>query len=1629
MNESAGQVRYDITANAESFLEQLRAAGNALDDFGDRVSEQDKQLIREWNNLADEMYEAIDEGARQAVQPIVEFCGETVGQFTEMISTIGNASIKAFQVISGAGVTALTGLASKGLEGADQLAQYNAQIVGMANSTRDANTAMSQAVSFFQENPFDRFSTVAAVKNLMTFNKEIANAEDGGKALRHELDLLGVASLSSGQPIDELASKWGEVSSQARIGKGQFEELASRLPALYDAVGKKMGITGAEVSDSLNRVGIDTKIVREAMEDLYGLDTHKLNLPKESKEFQEYFNSLTGAARQSAEAYLAFSNTLARQTDRVNGKISKMAQALVGYSLDVDGGFQAVEGGIYQSVINLKKAFADAFSTEGGEKFLASLEKIGQKIAPIIDKISSKIPAAIEKLADVLDFLGDHIDFLLPILGGALTLFGGMASKIPIVGDVIGKLTGPLGKVVEKFTEMNPLLQFILMFLGAGAFKALKDGKLNGPLNSIFQSLQRIFDVLKPVVEQVLTIFANIGETVVISLLESLAKVLEVLAGVLEKIPPEVLTGIVMGILGFRAITSVAGPIMQTVKNFKTLKDSITSLFAVKSQALGGVDKIKQILGISGVEKEATKAAESMSGAAGSVSNVSQSATSMNSSLSKVDKVLNSIMKGAGAVILIAGAIAAMAAALKIAYELIPDDFLLLVEKLGIMAAAITAFGLIGFAIDKVNIKPQSLLEMVGIAGIVALTAASLWAVNQLIPDDFGVLIPKLVMIAAVIAAIGVLAFVAGLGFEYIAAGLIAVAGIAADLALVGVALGVANAMIPDDVGKLYEKLGAMAVAIIGMGVLSAAIGALMMTGIGAAAMAVGLATVAALCGEIILCATAIAAVNALVPDDISKTKEKVESITDVINHMASQNFGNLFKNLLSSWSLAPLTEIAAQYARIAKCLNAIADTNIEKDKVKKKVELITEVVETISNTGPSDFAGKIKSAVKNFVQMIDTAIISHVVNIYYDIAKKLNEIQNVELDNVQIIGKITLIKGIVEQVGSTKEGDFGKTLENTAKLFLEMIDTKIVSEMVNVYYDIAQKLNEIQNVELNKETIDQKIQLLAEIVQYVGGQEVIPSAGKNIFELLYDAASLAIQSNAAENAGKVVNVYADVIKSLESIEKFEMDDTRKENIKKQLNNMGEILKVVLDTKGDGGVFGAIGSFFAGGSITEEQVAKIQSIINKFTEIAKTLNGMQDIDVEGNKDKITHIRDCIYEIGQINEVKSMGNKEWIVGMSLSILYKMNELVGLLNSIPDVSDAKKDQMIKIRGIIYEICQINEGVGDIGNKENIVNTATNIVNKMIEFGNALNSVPDVDDGKFGMIQKFIDLINTSIASLISDLNSKLTEFESIGSGIVTSLYNGVQNSVQTLTDAANFIHDTIFNTIDLFLGEGGNFYLQGQELVVQFIKGMASMKPYMIEAGKDVQGTIWSAIEPKLKDEYYQGAALAQNLIDGFKSKQYGDDSFYSAGANAVQGFINGANSKNVYSVGWNIASSYLSGLKDKGQQGSPWKTTYKSGVWAVEGMIDGIEKMSYKLEESASDLAETVIDALDLGDLTENMGLSKLSDISLSMSGQKSGSVVPAVGAKQNTINIYNNNYSQGDFNKMSKDIMFNISRL
>ena len=1383
-----------------------------------------------------------------------------------------------------------------------------------------------------------------------------------------------------------------------------------------------MGISASEVSNALDRVGVDTKIVRQAMEDLYGLDTTKLNLPKQSKEFQEYFNSLTGAARQSAEAYLAFNNTLARQTDRVKGRIADMAQAIAGYELTADGGFKAVEGGIYQSVINLEKAFADTMA--GSEKTAAKMRsafgKLGGAIAPFIDKIAEKLPAILNKLFDLIDKLADHIELLLPILAGALTLFGGLASNVPVLGPAIEKITGPIKNLTGTFLKLNPALKILFAILGAGVFKAIKDGKLNGPLKSIFESISKIGKALAPAVSRLMDIAAILGENIIVPTIEALAKVLEVLANVISALPTPVLTAFIGALLSFRAVNEIVGPIRQSISLFKEYSGTVFEFFKNRAKQLTELQKMSSAAKTSG-SGVSGEAFEKVGGA-------SESITKAGESLTKGQQMMETMRSGILNMILLAGAIVALGVALNVANQMIPNDMLPLIGKLGLMAVVVSVFGAIGWAIGKINIKQSAILEMVELAGVIAILGVAMFAANRAIPDEIGLLAAKLGIMAGVVAAFGGLAFVGGLAPKQIAVGLLEMVGVAVAIAAVGLAIKSIDKNVPNDIGGITIKLGIISEVVVAMGVVATGIGAVITLGPVALFLASGIASMISLVAGIVIVAQELGILQKIklnqnkIVKNVNLVMETVRMITD---EAAGKSLKDLIESFLEMGIVAAVTNIVNNYVNIAKNLNYLQKLKLNPVAIFFNVSLISSIVSFLAPKPGTGVMGKLKQMINTFLQAGIVQAVSDIVGIYKSIASELSFIQFIILNRKLVIGKVKLISKVVRDISDTSPSGIFGGLSEIITTFLQSKIVENVSLIVGIYVEISKKLQELNSsLDSNKDvrdTIGDKLNYIKDIVT------TISTAGGGILKSFQTMVSSDNYKNAVKNVDDVLRVYPEIFNKVKIL--YDVVEQAGENFdvnkaKENVDHITEVINKVLSIK-DGGIFQGISEFFSGGAISVEKVQDIVEIIKNFGLIAKNTNEIPDVGGE-NYDKIEHIKTVLQKVKDAPRMEDADKVKLIntVNAANDMLFVSASMIHRLNTLEDIGGENYAKIDHIKTAIDKIKNIPGMEEETKVKLiNTVNCAADAADAMGRFVNKVNALQDPDNDKLNSV---IESINNMIIKLAAISVSAAQQFINVGQEIVSSIINGITSKIPELVASAANIQGSIWNAIEIKMPDE---YNQGAALAQNILNGFNSKQSEFSQAGANVQGTIWNAIEPKMKDEYSQGKTLAQNIINGFNSKHKGDDTFYNSGSNAVQGFINGAYSKDVYSVGKKIAERYLNGLKDRGRQGSPWKTTYQSGIWAVEGMIDGIERMSYKLRMSAQSVADTVVDAMTIDNLSDAIGFSNLKNLSMSISGQGEEGTLGGVNSKSNTINIYNTNYAQTDFNQMSRDIMFNISRL
>lgn len=1057
-----------------------------------------------------------------------------------------------------------------------------------------------------------------------------------------------------------------------------------------------------------------------------------------------------------------------------------------------------------------------------------------------------------------------------------------------------------------------------------------------------------------------------------------------------------------------------------------------------------------------------------------SVSGISNSMQTTSKSISKVDSFLNSVIKGAGAIIAIAGAIAAMAGALWLTHIALKDvDWEKLAINLGLMAGAVAVFGTLAALADKF-VGYKGILVIAGIAADIAVVALACRVAYEVMkPVDFVGFATAIGEMALAVGAFGALASLAGLLKSLIGIGIILIAGIAADIALVSLACRVAYEAMKvitwEDFGNMIGQMAAaigvfgLFAGIFGIPIVAAAevFGLLIIAGIALDIVAVshacreayetmkemnwdtwgqmlnamietlgimggfqalfgllapleflGWGSIMSICHSITQVAEAIVIINAKVPDDIGGVKKKVNLLTEVLSHISSANLGNFFQNIGQAINATSVMALVGAYTQMAEGLARIQEITLKSEAILANVELIKEIVGKLGVSEQTSFGTQILNTVNTFLEAAKTVAVGSIVDTYKSMAENLSYIQDVELNYETIVEKVGKLKDIVDMLAKTDGESFWGQLEAVVNTFLESAKTNAVGSMIATYVEMADNLNKIQEVNLNKEQIKAVVEDFAWVVETVSA----PARENGFWQQLGDMIKTAMQVGVTENAKKILEIYGTMGEAIDNIKSIPVDE---EGVENKINALNRVVQSIVDMKGDGGVFGAIGNFFTGNPITPEKVEQVLEILRKFGDMANTVNFIPDINVDGFKNKMSAQQTVINEVGAVKDPGNIAVKDAILGVVKTMLEKFNSIAIAVNGLPNIRKEKALTIVQsLQDIVWQVGQVNStGSDTLTTKEWVLGMAISMAHKLGEFVVALNSIGAVANAN--IVQETIGVMNSMFDSITTQLSSNVIAFENVGMNLGMRFAEGLRSQSPAVQDAGYYLQASFWGAIEAKMEDE---YNQGVFMANKLGEGLRSVS--FDNIGAQMQGSLWNGIQAKMDDEYWQGKALGERFRQGLYDVDYAN-----AGWWAVQGFTNGANNRDPYSAGWQIANRFLQGLKDRGQQGSPWKTTIESGQWAVEGLIEGIKDQESALVGEATSLADQVIDALSMEDITMSPDLDaniegrlapSMADTEYGIVGGNSQGVV---------INQTNTNYTEYDVEQVQRDLAWELSKV
>ncbi|GCF92505.1 tail protein [Enterococcus florum] len=814
-----------------------------------------------------------------------------------------------------------------------------------------------------------------------------------------------------------------------------------------------------------------------------------------------------------------------------------------------------------------------------------------------------------------------------------------------------------------------------------------------------------------------------------------------------------------------------------------------------------------------------------------------EEATSFGSFKGNMFDSITSFTKKAGSLALVFGTIKLIeeaAQALKDVNDKVPNNYDELASKFVAIGASITAMGMLVYIASKFKFSDsiKGIATIALVSGEIMLAAEAIQQMNQKVRGDISKIGDKIINMGIAIGAMSGLVAIAGIfaGSNPLAAvaGLAVVAAISGEIMLAAEAIAQLNNKVPDDIGNITKKTAALAVAIGGFAGLSAAVGAVVITGVGALVGGVGLATIALVATELIIVSQAIAELNSKVPDDLSSVEGKLANVIEVIDYLANADLGGMVEFFENAFKNFKVTIVSGTIRKMSDLGNELSEfPEINSEESLKRIDEVKKIIDRLSDG--EGFINKVKSMAKAFSDSKEVEKVKKYVTSLKTIATNLSSLKNVKIKKEEVEATV---KNVISAVKLLGDDEFSKKLNNVGSP--KKFDS--VKSAIFSLKEIVENINGLaNNIEISPISVN--IELIKSIISQLDTKEIFKNyeMGKNkgsapfssmkktigyLVEIatLLNALSIGISIDAAITNIELIKGAISRLNTKEIFKDYEMgsgkgsgpfDSVRKTithlvDIANKLNELALSINIDAASINIGLIKGVIAKLDTkeifknyetgkGASKGSSPFASVRNSIGYLVEIANKLNDLAiDINITAAESNIGLIKHIIGLLGD-QAIKENYEKMLKKGQWEKIANGINSLLAVRNTLNEIGNTP----VNVGGVEQTI----EDVKTIINKMNEFPSAQGIdsIKSLIEsFANLIATLQNLE-GQFEPIgrsygkqivkgfrnSKIVTAFKKKIEEAITALKGKTSKFTPIGEGYGKALIDGFSKSVSNMS----------------------------------------------------------------------------------------------------------------------------------------------------------------------------------------------------------------------------------------------------
>lgn len=960
---------------------------------------------------------------------------------------------------------------------------------------------------------------------------------------------------------------------------------------------------------------------------------------------------------------------------------------------------------------------------------------------------------------------------------------------------------------------------------------------------------------------------------------------------------------------------------------------------------------------------------------------------------------MNGFAKGASGIALAFGVIKLIqhgAQALKEVNEKVPDDLSSMGKKFANMGIALSGMSILVNSLGKMASRnPRKAIAglafMTAISGELMLAAEAMKQISNKVPDDIGKFSSKMANMGIALSSLSVLTGIAGLiaskNPKAAISGLMFIAAISGELMLAAEAMDKINEKVPNNIDSFAPKMANMGIALSGMFVLVGIVGKL--SSMNPTAAIAGLLVVATISGELMLAAEAMKQVNDKIPDDIGNFSSKVANMSiaiGAISGLIAVVGGLVATGIGGAVAIGGLATIAAVAFELMLVSEAIQQMNdkVPDDfsSVKTKIDSIAEVIGYFTNAN----LGNIISIFENAVGVINTAIVVSGIKKLEELAEALNDFSKIKTPT----GVEEKIKNIQNTVKALAGANLAELISNA----LGNINFDLALESFSKLFKIANKINELSNINVNAESIIEKINNLKKVIESLASDDGIFGKIKNLM-------SGSLDNDSFSSANEAFRSLIDIANNASQLAGIGFDLS---SVKKKIDDINNLITSL----GSGSLSGAIGTMIKSAELQKvrEALDALVSLIDpinilgntnmfaitaarKVTEISEVVKSLgnaeligiigsmikkaQLTEVKGSLDAMVQLIVPINQLAQANiEPYTAATKVEGIGLVVEALGTSNliEYFGTMLKGPQLGEVKNT----LTALIELIGPLNQFASQEIKSAEATNKVTEIASVIEAIGNA--SLLDIAQGKIN--NAGIDSIRETISKM-SEVRDAINSFASVAVNV-----EAVKSTVEQIKDVVTRLNEmpeitgvpgmqAMISTFNQLASELQSFIGVAQVS----ISGLMSVSTAFNASMQIIQTSVQIAMNAVQTAAVTGMAAFTAAILAGMASAAAAASSgvgqivsafnglqsqLYSAGSFAMAGLTNGINAgaASAIAAAESVANRVASTVKKALDIHSPSRVAFALGDFFSQGLAGGILSAVSLVENASNTLATAAI---------------------------------------------------------------------